>query len=567
MHSQKDFLSAIVGNYFDEGELCLVVCSQLDAGLIPHHCRSVDEAIHRIAAFTATHNIYVSLGLLRKPRESSQRGSEPEVQALLGLVIDIDCQHPQRKKSGHFESVPEAVSALEALPLKPSLLVSTGFGVHAYWLWKEAWDISDPEEHALARSISQGWNAQVKTQLGKTIDPTFALNHIYRVPGTINQKYEEKPICEVLELSDRRYDPTEFEPFCSHAVTHAVTTRLAPIVDDLPVRVKAAIENSSEFRSSWNHKDRDQADTSQSGWDWRIASTLIDAEFEDQDVAQALYVNRREHGGKVKPKRYYERTISKIRGNRQQEETSEEEDGWYVRLSRMAGVKVIAIELEDPKHSVEDCIYWVRFASGGRYLVRKDSQIRNLKYWHGSLRGLSPLDQTKVLHVEKNEWLELMEKLRLHVVVLEQQSAAQGIINEIAAYLDQTSVDVDDYGAIRKNDRRPVRCGNQYLFIYSDFLVWYAKLYGRIDKAALRSALDELKSRKRRLGPHAIEYVEVLAGNLREEASLEGKTHHLDSTGGARGGGAEDPSGHGDLAGDSEEGDGVRGLPGFNHPN
>jgi hypothetical protein len=108
---------------------------------------------------------------------------------------------------------------------------------------------------------------------------------------------------------------------------------------------------------------------------------------------------------------------------------------------------------------------------------------------------MAPLDQTPVPHVEKREWNELMEKLRLHVVVLEQASAARQVINEIAAYLDQTSVEVDDYNAIRRNERRPLKHGGQYLFIQSDFLVWYAKLYGRIDKAALREA-PETEGRK-----------------------------------------------------------------------
>jgi hypothetical protein len=563
VHSQRDYFNAI--GFDGTSGLCLVVCSLLDGNLTPYHCASIEDAQRKVAVLKDSHDIFVSLGLVKK---GAGRGKESDVESFLGLVVDVDCQHEKRKKSGHFETIEEATAAVDALLLKPSMVVSTGHGIQVYWLWKEPWDLVEPEERDLAKSISHGWNQYVAGELKRTVDPTFSLEHIYRVPGTTNRKYDEKPECQILILADRRYDPTEFEPFAAEAQKTTVTVRLTPLVERIPARLQTILQNSADFRSIWNHKDPDQGDTSQSGWDWKIASLLVDVGLSDQEIGEALLANRHLHSGKPKPTRYYERTLSRIRANRHVEQAQEQEEGWYTRLSRMVGARVIAIDLEDPRHSVEDCVYWVRFASGVRVHVRKDSQIRSRSYWLNSLRGMAPLDQLPVPPIEKRDWNELMEKLRLHCVLLEQASAARQIINEIATYLDQSCVEVDDYASIRKNDRRPLKHMGQYLFIQSDFLVWYAKLYGRIDKAALREALEELSATRRRLGPHAVEYTEITTKNLRAEASFgKGTTHHADGTGGAGGGTPEDPQGHGDLDRDSPEGDGIRGLPGFNHPN
>jgi len=563
VHSQRDYFNAI--GFDGTSGLCLVVCSLLDGNLTPYHCASIEDAQRKVAVLKDSHDIFVSLGLVKK---GAGRGKESDVESFLGLVVDVDCQHEKRKKSGHFETIEGASAAVDALTMKPSMVVSTGHGIQVYWLWKEPWDVVEPEERALAKAISHGWNKYVGRMLAKTIDPTFSLEHIYRVPGTTNRKYDEKPECQILELTDRRYDPTEFEVWAVEAPEARVTVRLTPIAENIPERVKTLLVNSSDFREVWTHSSHDQGDKSQSGWDWQIASLLVGTDMTDQQIGEALLANRRIYDGKNKPQRYYERTISRVRDNRKVDEQVKQDEGWYSTLSRMVGAKVIAIDLEDPRHSVEDCVYWVRFASGVRVHVRKDSQIRSHHYWTKSLRGMSPLDQTPVAHVEKRDWEELMEKLRVHCVLLEQASAARQIINEIATYLDQTSVEVDDYASIRKNDRRPLKHMGQYLFIQSDFLVWYAKLYGRIDKAALREALEELSATRRRLGPHAVEYTEITTKNLRAEASFgKGTTHHADGTGGAGGGTPENPQGHGDLDSETSDRDGIRGLPGFNHPN
>lgn len=563
MHSQLDYFNAI--GYDKSSGLCLVVCSLLDGNLTPYHCTSIEEAQRRVAILKDSHDLFVSLGLVKR---GAGRGKESDVESFLGLVVDVDCQHEKRKKSGHFETVEGAAAAVDALMMKPSMVISTGHGVQVYWLWKEPWDVVEPEERALAKAISHGWNQYVAKTLGKTVDPTFSLEHIYRVPGTTNRKYDEKPECQILELTDRRYDPTEFEVWAVEAPKATVTIKLRPLAQRIPQRVQVILENSTDFRQVWNHKDPDQGDVSQSGWDWKLASILVEVGLSDQEIGEALLANRELHGGKSKPQRYYERTLSRIRDNRKVEVVEQGEESWYSKLSRMVGAKVIAIDLEDPKHSVEDCVYWVRFASGVRVHVRKDSQIRSHTYWTKSLRGMAPLDQLPIPTIGKWEWDALMEKLRLHVILLEQASAARQVINEIAAYLDQTSVEVDDYNSIRKNDRRPLKYQGQYLFIQSDFLVWYAKLYGRIDKAALREALEELSAVRRRLGPHNVEYTEITTRNLRAEATLgKGQTHHPDGTSGAGGGTPENPQGHGDLDPDPAEGHGISRLPGFNHPN
>jgi hypothetical protein len=82
------------------------------------------------------------------------------------------------------------------------VIVHSGGGYHAYWLLDEP-----TTELNTARQVLQGL---VRTFGGDGLSPAQSL----RLPGTVNTKPERGgAVCHLVELSDRRYPLSDFQPF------------------------------------------------------------------------------------------------------------------------------------------------------------------------------------------------------------------------------------------------------------------------------------------------------------------------------------------------------------------
>lgn len=81
-----------------------------------------------------------------------------------------------------FESESKAWQSLESFPLKPSVTVHSGGGLHCYWLLAEPMDLQAraAECKKLLRSIARAIGADLSSA-----EPA----HVLRVPQTFNHKY------------------------------------------------------------------------------------------------------------------------------------------------------------------------------------------------------------------------------------------------------------------------------------------------------------------------------------------------------------------------------------------
>lgn len=82
---------------------------------------------------------------------------------------------------------------------KPSILVSSGYGIHVYWILKER---AGNEAVSILKAIAHKTGADVKAA---------EKARVLRVPGTMNVKKDEPIECKVLEFSNARYNIKEFE--------------------------------------------------------------------------------------------------------------------------------------------------------------------------------------------------------------------------------------------------------------------------------------------------------------------------------------------------------------------
>ena len=146
------------------------------------------DMLDKAAALTAQHlDVFYSLGVMRSPLKSIRyRAKQEEIYQLSTFWADIDIADAASHAKGNLP--PDISSALSLIPdnLPPSVVVSSGHGLHVYWLLDrpvtiESVAAGDEEVRTLARSFG-------------------AATHIVRGAG-------------VYEL-DQTYGLTVLEPLC-----------------------------------------------------------------------------------------------------------------------------------------------------------------------------------------------------------------------------------------------------------------------------------------------------------------------------------------------------------------
>lgn len=177
--------------------------------------------------------IYIGMGLMDAPRgeviETDATG-EPvtkgrtrneDVRGLVGLWADIDIAGEGHADAHYPATVEDARRIVDAVRLKPTLVVHSGGGLQVYWLFTEPWltaDAADPEaERVKMARLVQDWTRTIQYQaelVGRfKVDSVFDLARLLRPAGTTNRKIGGNPRrVEILEFNERAtYDEHDFE--------------------------------------------------------------------------------------------------------------------------------------------------------------------------------------------------------------------------------------------------------------------------------------------------------------------------------------------------------------------
>ena len=231
-----------------------------------------------------------------------KRGKSSDVTHVPGFYVDLDVG------AGKFSSIKRAVEfASTKLPIPPTMLVGSGGGVHAWWLFVEPDELAGDKDTRRAEARLHGWSLVCRHEAGRNgdvrIDSVWDLARIGRIPGTSNRKLD-KPRSVVLisddgpRLQPSDLDPYAVEPTRATAGQQATIDKLGPIVvnpeADVPAgRFSALCENLPEFRRTWDHDRRDLRDQSNSGYDQSLANVAAMAGWTPQEVADLIVSHRR----------------------------------------------------------------------------------------------------------------------------------------------------------------------------------------------------------------------------------------------------------------------------------
>lgn len=147
--------------------------------------------------------------------KSNTRGSEHSVRAIPGFWMDIDVAGDGHKEEALPPTTEEAVGLARSLALPPTMIVHTGGGIHAHWLFREPWELEEEDERALAKQMLTRLQYTIQEAArakGWELDSTYDLARVLRPSGTYNRKKDTPRPVKILELHDHmRYLPEDFD--------------------------------------------------------------------------------------------------------------------------------------------------------------------------------------------------------------------------------------------------------------------------------------------------------------------------------------------------------------------
>lgn len=277
--------------------------------------------------------LYYNIAVGRENLPEHVRGSKSSLSAACMLWADVDLpKADSEKKYPTFEAI---MSALDDMPLRPSILVNTGGGYHVYWLFNEPYEFGSIEQvQEFESKYSKPWQDLLRVKLAKygdfVIDSTHDATRMLRIPGSWHKNGRQ---C-VIEEADYsiRYGREDFEQFLVMIRPETLIPQcevkihgdITGLVDHN--RLDALLHNSPEFRKVW---DRKKVFDSNSETDASLAYHGVTAGWTDAEIANLIVaynrkyqIDRTDRTGKDKMNRvdYLTRTISKIRSTRNRDQ-------------------------------------------------------------------------------------------------------------------------------------------------------------------------------------------------------------------------------------------------------
>lgn len=254
---------------------------------------------------------------LQSKRPTKGRGNEDGVGVIPAVWIDIDFaskDQTESKKKKTYPTREQAESALAKMPLPPSLVFFTGGGIHAYWLLNAPIYVDD-DNRADVKSVVEGWQRRLRAILlkscGATVDSTFDLARVMRIPGTVNVKTAESIPVEIdknfgLQSPPPRYSLDEMRGSTETSPTTVARPKPRPKPEAVPDRVLAAVDSNppadrlanlceadNKFRLSWDAQRKDLESPSE--YDLSLATFAHNAGWKDSEIAALLIAWTRRH--------------------------------------------------------------------------------------------------------------------------------------------------------------------------------------------------------------------------------------------------------------------------------
>lgn len=143
----------------------------------------IDPLLKAMGKWEGDRNYWIGVAL----RKSNKSGKKVDCLALPALFSDVDYGQQGHRKKNKWQTREEALTAIQAFPLRPSILIHSGGGFQPYWLLKEPFGLENGN-YAQVEAVMKGLSLTLGGDVG-----TQDISRILRLPGTFNMKLAENP--------------------------------------------------------------------------------------------------------------------------------------------------------------------------------------------------------------------------------------------------------------------------------------------------------------------------------------------------------------------------------------
>jgi hypothetical protein len=199
----REFLESLYGSYYSQATRLsyLEVRGRKEtdpSGKIPfsRFYLGIDPLLKDMWKWERDCNYWIGVAL----RKSGKGGKKVDCLALPALYSDIDYGQDGHRKKNKWQTKGEALAALQAFPLRPSILIHSGGGFQPYWLLREPFGLENGN-YARVETIMKGLSLALGGDVG-----THDISRILRLPGTFNMKLADNPRpVEIIWCEPERY--------------------------------------------------------------------------------------------------------------------------------------------------------------------------------------------------------------------------------------------------------------------------------------------------------------------------------------------------------------------------
>lgn len=198
--------------------------------------KDLDRAIKQIEIYSGKVDTYLSVGTHENPQPT--RGGESTIISIPGFWADLDIGTEGHKPASlpNPATEQEALSIVDGLP-DPSMLMHSGGGLQAFWIFDAPWVFESKEDKAEAKKAIQEWANLLEEkgkELGFHVDKVADLARILRVPGSQNHKTGTPRPVQIRWSDKSEHDREELISF-GVPDSHNYDPDPQPIQDDFPL--------------------------------------------------------------------------------------------------------------------------------------------------------------------------------------------------------------------------------------------------------------------------------------------------------------------------------------------
>ena len=161
-------------------------------------------------------NVYISVNPRGNDLPNGARGGDDDVDQLFAIVADCDVFGPAHVEKDLPPDKDSTVGLLQSLPLKPTRLDDSGYGIYAYYIFESPFPITDEEARLKAKGTTEGFGRYLAGEFAKRgwkLDNVFSISHMFRAPGSLNHKLNQPVSCHVVDWSGQFYSLEDFAAY------------------------------------------------------------------------------------------------------------------------------------------------------------------------------------------------------------------------------------------------------------------------------------------------------------------------------------------------------------------